>query len=215
LEKLFKIRASKGWKRAQGTGHRRQSAFPLCCTKAHRFAERLFALPSITLIYKRIGCVIKFHGENIPAIDKISQAAELWRSQWDIVSAEFVHKMLAGDVPVFSPEMLPNYPYSKPSNNGHLFLVLPVNTRLRSFVVHILPYPGTSVGQTTQQYYQKTANILRESNVQIISFANDGNRAHCADQINLLRIYEGLLLARCDIIACSVVIFDPEGAPHQ
>jgi hypothetical protein len=185
------------------------------CAKAYRFAKHLFALPSITLIYKRTGCEIKFHGENILAIDKISQAAELWRSQWDIASGKIVHAVLTDDAAVISPGTLPNYPYSKPLNNAHLFMLLPANPRLRSFVVQILPYPGSRLGERGQQSDQKIADILRESNVQIISFSSDSDWAHCVSQINPLRIDKELPLARCDIITCCAAIFDPEDAPHR
>jgi hypothetical protein len=185
------------------------------CVKAYRFAKHFFALPSITLIYRRVGCPIKFHGKNILANDNISQALKLWRSQWDIASGEIVHAVLPCDAAVFSPEMLPNDPDSKSVNKVDRFMVLPVNPRLRSFVVYILPSPGGSLRETGQQYHQIIADILSGSNVQIISFASDGDRTHCAYQTNPLRIYEEFFLARCDIITCCDLIFDPKDAPHR
>jgi hypothetical protein len=100
------------------------------CAKVYRFAKRLFVLPLIALIYKRMSEIIKFNEDNLLAMENIPRAVEHWRHQWDIAPNELVYVVLAGDAAVFNPEMLPHFPDPKPSNNMHLFMVLPLNPRL-------------------------------------------------------------------------------------
>jgi hypothetical protein len=87
------------------------------CAKAYRFVKQLFALPSIVLIYKGMIAIIKFNEDDLLAMENIPRAVERWRHQWAIAPNEIVHAILAGDAAVFNPEMLPQFPYPKPSNN--------------------------------------------------------------------------------------------------
>jgi hypothetical protein len=111
----------------------------------------------------------------IHAMENIPQAVERWRYQWDIALNEIVHAVLAGDAVVFNPEMLPQFPYPKPSNKMHLFMALTLNPRLRSFVVHLVPHPAGSLGQKGRNYSQDIAELLKQSNVHIISFSSNGD----------------------------------------
>jgi hypothetical protein len=181
--------------------------------KAYRFVKRLFALPSIELIYKSMSAITKFNEDILLAMENIPRAMERWPYQWDIAPNEIVHVVLAGDAAVFNPEMLPQFPYPKPSNNIHLFLVLPLKPRLRSFVVHLALHPAGSLGQKGRNYSQDVVELLKQSNVDIISFSSDGDRGHCPYQASLLSRYEELLLSRCDIAACYVVAFDRDNTP--
>jgi hypothetical protein len=176
--------------------------------KAYRFAKAFFALPSISLIYQRMGATIHFHEENILQLEMIPRAVARWRAQWEIDPNLIVHAILAGDAAVFTPEVVANYPYHRPSNNVHLFMVLPLNPTFRSFVVHILPHPTGSLGQAGQDCYQKIAASLSESGVQIISFASDGDRGHCPYQMALLAHYEALLWGGDDIVTCCATVFE-------
>jgi hypothetical protein len=83
--------------------------------KAYRFVKRLFALPSIELIYKSMSAIIKFNEDILLAMENIPRAMERWPYQWDIAPNEIVHVVLVGDAAVFNPEMLPQFPYPKPS----------------------------------------------------------------------------------------------------
>jgi hypothetical protein len=131
--------------------------------KAYRFAKAFFALPSISLIYQRMGATIHFHEENILQLEMIPRAVARWRAQWEIDPNLIVHAILAGDAAVFMPEVVANYAYHRPSNNVHLFMVLPLNPTFQGFVVHILPHPTGSLGQAGQDCHQKIAASLSES----------------------------------------------------
>jgi hypothetical protein len=91
--------------------------------------------------------IIKFNENRLLAMENIPRAVERWRHKWDIALNEIFHAVLAGDAAVFNQEMLSQFPYLKPSDNMHLFMVLAVNPKLRSFVVHLVPHPAWSLGQ--------------------------------------------------------------------
>jgi hypothetical protein len=46
------------------------------CAKAYRFIKRLFALPSIALIYKRMSAIIKFNEDNLLSMENIPRAVQ-------------------------------------------------------------------------------------------------------------------------------------------
>jgi hypothetical protein len=109
--------------------------------------------------------------------------------------------------------MLVQFPYSKPSNNMHHFMVLPLNPRLQNFVAHLVPHPAGSLGQKSRNYSQDIAELLEQLNVHIISFSSDGDRGHCPYQASLLSRYEELLFSRCDTVPCCAMAFDCNDAP--
>jgi hypothetical protein len=170
--------------------------------KAYRFVKWLFALPLIALSYKRMSAIIKFNENNLLVMENIARAVQRWRHQWDITPNEIVHAVLARDAAVFNPEMLPQFLYPKLSNNMHLFMVLHLNSRLRSFVVHLVPDAAGSLGQKGRNYSQDVAELLKQSNLHIISLSSDGDLEHCPYQASLLSRYEELLFNRCDIVTC-------------
>jgi hypothetical protein len=183
------------------------------CAKAYRFVKRSFALPSIALMYKRMSAIIKFNENNLLAIKNIPRAVERWGYQWDIGPNEIVHAVLTGDAAVFNPEMFPQFPSPKPSDNMHLFMVLPLNPRLRSFVVHPVSHLAVSLRQKGGNYSQDITELLKQSTVHIVSFSNDGDRGHYPYQTSMLSRSEELFFSRCDIVTCCVVAFDRDDAP--
>jgi hypothetical protein len=163
------------------------------CAKAYQFVKWSFALPSITLISKRMSAIIKFNKDNLLAMENIHRAVERWRQRWDIAPNEIVHAVLAGDAAVFNPEMHLRFPYPKPSNTMHLLMVFPLNPRPQSFVVHLVPNSAGSLGQKGRNYPQDIVELLKQSNVHIISFSSDGDQGHCPYQASLPFRYEELL----------------------
>jgi hypothetical protein len=140
----------------------------------------------------------------------IGGALQNWRIQWDVSVDEVFFAVLAGDAAVFNTQLLSQYRYPQPCTNVHAFMVLPINSRMRSFLVHILPHPSGSLGESGAGLYRKIVDILSVSKLQIISIATDGDRGYCPYQSQLIEKYRDRLLGKQNIVSCCAAAFQHE-----
>jgi hypothetical protein len=71
----------------------------------------------------------------------------------------------------------------------HVFMVLPISPRLRSFILNVPLHPWGSLGAQGPEFYPGIVDILLASKVQIISITTDGDRGYCPYQTNLIGEY--------------------------
>jgi hypothetical protein len=187
-------------------------AFVLDATsaKAYRFLKSLFALPAISVISEQMGPKIDSCERSILTTDDIGGAVQNWRIQWGVSVDEVVFAVLAGHGAAFNPQLLSQYRYPQSCTNVHAFMVSPINPRMRSFLVHILPHPSGSLGQSGAGLSRKIADILSVSKVHIILTATDGDRGYCPYQSQLIETYRDLFLGKQDIVSRSAAAFQHE-----
>jgi hypothetical protein len=153
---------------------------------AYKLVRRIFPLPAVSTLLEVVGPRLKRERQCLTTPAGIPVLVRKWRKKHALDNDSVIDAILGCDAANFSPTRLP----TGPVNHAYLFHVMPIRPDLVSLTARLMPHPSNSLGVTGKKFYDDICDILRQSNINILSYASDGDRGNLTDQGTLFEMYE-------------------------
>jgi hypothetical protein len=126
-----------------------------------------------------------------------------WREKMSLEKTVVIDTVMGVDAASFAPTKLEvDGPYAK---YCFLFLVMPIDPRLSSFTVHVLPHESGSLGKNGVDIYRATSAELLRQGIRVLTYATDGDRANISEQKKLFTLYRERLHEPIEAICADVL----------